>query len=113
MIYLLKFKITFVNYFTLPYYDTYEISMINISPKMEVETVVPIGDEDQRMTSRRRQTPRQKINEVLHYQNICLKKKDYSSCGNKRVQVQIKVLIVGFGQLLEYQALFVAEFRNC
>ena len=37
---------------------------------MEAETVVPIGDEDQRMTSRRRQTKRQKINEVLCYQNI-------------------------------------------
>ena len=37
---------------------------------MEAETVVPIGDEDQRMTSRRRQTKRQKINEVLYYQNM-------------------------------------------
>ena len=37
---------------------------------MEAETVLPIGDEDQRMTSRRRQTKRQKINEVIHYQNM-------------------------------------------
>ena len=37
---------------------------------MEAETVLPIGDEDQRMTSRRRQTARQMINEVLHYQNM-------------------------------------------
>ena len=50
--------------------DTYEILMINLSPKMEAETVLPIGDEDQRMTSRRRQTARQMINEVLHYQNM-------------------------------------------
>ena len=37
---------------------------------MEAETVVPIGGEDQRITYRRRQTTIQKINEVLHYQNM-------------------------------------------
>ena len=79
---------------------------------MEAETVVPIGDKDQRMISRRRQTTRQKINVVLHYQNI-FEEKDYSSCGNKRVQVRTKLLIVGFEQPLESRALFVAEFENC
>ena len=37
---------------------------------MEAETVVPIGDEDQRTTYKRRQSARQMINEVIHYQNM-------------------------------------------